>query len=124
MYAAGKDTLDGLCRVSSGGGLLLDSLAIGSIALVRKRDEDEHFAGRRNPLPLLWMPDSLIQEGIDHGSDTLSAYLKYDEEPPQPNCSTSRYQEYWRTLMMDCKRYPAQRLRQEGINKLQSLFDD
>ncbi|EFZ01831.1 heterokaryon incompatibility protein [Metarhizium robertsii] len=74
---------------------------------------------------LQWMPDDLILAAIRNGNSSLSSFLKTNHPDASacdvPNFPAS-FEAFWRTMMMDVKRYPMARLTSADIEELAPRF--
>ncbi|KAL1637312.1 hypothetical protein SLS58_009403 [Diplodia intermedia] len=120
----------------------------GKLAIVRRLCPAETTSSDRCERALAWMPDEVLETGIVAGNRSLEAFLKRgaDEDPRAlvegggsaafPNGrrkelgrklmgaegSWGTFEAYWRTLMLDCTRYPVRRLREEDVRELRPKF--
>ncbi|KAG8418323.1 hypothetical protein J3458_005742 [Metarhizium acridum] len=74
---------------------------------------------------LQWMPDDLIRAAIRIGNSSLYSFLKTNH-PGSSACDVSNFpalfEAFWRTMMMDVKRYPMARLTSSDIEELTLRF--
>lgn len=85
----------------------------------------------------LKMPDEVLREGIEAGNESLRLLLSSSEEPHRRSESRDgddaegrgsgaglrRFEQYWRTIMLDCKRYPVTRLDEDDVSKLRPEWE-
>ncbi|KAK4541758.1 hypothetical protein LTR36_007467 [Oleoguttula mirabilis] len=126
IYASGPELPQVPFAILSSGALVLDGFAVDDIAVVRGPVGADTIPGPPfSPgvqTALLWMPDSLLREGIDQGHDDLASFLKYDNVPSRHCHTDNRLEEYWRTLTLDCMRMPSRRLREKELVTLRGVF--
>ena len=124
IYSAGPKDLRVPCSVLTSGALVVEGFHVGTIETVRERQNTSDVFVRYEDVGKKWMPESLVREGIERGNHNLCNYFTNEPEPLAPDQQmTSRFQEYWRTLLMDCERYPIRRLKDSDITDLHSKFE-
>jgi hypothetical protein len=85
---------------------------------------DSHNPVYDMDIPLLWMPDWLLREGIEAGNAELSKYLTGDPpRPDNPACKVS-FEDYWLTLLYDCIRgeHRQHRIKESDMGPLRSRY--
>ncbi|GME46451.1 heterokaryon incompatibility protein [Neofusicoccum parvum] len=71
---------------------------------------------RRCRRALEWMPDALLRGAGDRDGDgdVLGRFVKGDEDE-EGGTWEQRFEAYWRTLLVDCVRYPVRRIAAEEV---------
>lgn len=124
--ASGNEELETPCKVTKEGCILLEGWDVITLQVLRKWDGWPPSMDQR---VLEWMPNDLLQERIEAGNESLSHFLTPEEEEPCPRSKArggergSGFEEYWRTLMVDCTRYPIARLQEEDLKKLRLKWE-
>ncbi|KAF9630693.1 Heterokaryon incompatibility [Lasiodiplodia theobromae] len=129
IYApAGDEQLQTPCTTTDDGRLPLEGWDAGEL-----RKLHPHALGLRT----LKMPDEVLREGIEAGNESLRLLLSSSEDPHRRSESQDgddaeghgsgaglrRFEQYWRTLMLDCKRYPVTRLDEDDVRDLRPKWE-
>ena len=126
IYAAGPRSLGGKLPLSPRGILKLDGHAVCTLAIVRDENDAKYVSGppfSRGPkVALAWMPNVLLREAIQQGNICLTKFLKDEDEPIGSMVTQSRFEDYWRTLMVDSRRKPWRRLQNNDLEDLRGRF--
>ena len=120
IFCAGPEKLPGPCHISPSGALVLEGFPIGTLSIVRPRSsrwDAEEIAWE-------WMPDSLLRESVVQGNRSVEALVRGERELTARKGPGSRFEHYWRTLLMDCTRYPQRRLDEDDLPPLRNLFEE
>ncbi|KAF4536436.1 Heterokaryon incompatibility protein [Lasiodiplodia theobromae] len=130
IYApAGDEQLQTPCTAADDGRLPLEGWDAGEL-----RKLYPQIQGLRT----LKMPDEVLREGIEAGNESLRLLLSSSEEPHRRRSESQdgddaerrgsgaglrRFEQYWRTIMLDCKRYPVTRLDEDDVRDLRPKWE-
>lgn len=132
---AGDERMRMPCVATDDGRLLLEGWDAGKLRKL--------YPSIRGP-ETLKLPDEVLREGIEAGNESLRLLLSPDgegeEEEPRLRSESQdetdegrrggssaaplrRFEQYWRTVMLDCKRYPVARLDEDDVSKLRPKWE-
>lgn len=132
IFRAGKPSCRTPCRVSDTGEISLSGIKVGSIATLKGFSswQEHHRAcsegggfGSLSALCVSWLPDDFPVLPHSKGTRLEQSYpLAFPPKDPLRDVSLlehlSGFEAFWRTLIMDCTRYPTLRLSQSEVHDI------